>query len=314
MTEATFIQGGPGWRRTWRRGLGEAADGAAVTILNGHAQGYGVRSPDGAFSIKWMPQGSAVYRVDRASHRLSADHAVILNANQPYELEFTDPQKTESFCVFFPDGMVAQAWSEMNAPDPLAEADPGSRPPEFADFVFRPTAALGRRLARLRDAYGHPDPSAAVEEEHLLDLLIDMLKAARRNEAAAARLPSAKASTRRQLAARLERARELLEDADEEPSLGALAAASALSKFHLLRSFKAAFGCTPSAYRRARRLDRARRLLRATPMTVGQIGEALGYESTSAFIRAFRRHFGANPSAIRANLAIAGNAEGAEAA
>ena len=46
-------------------------------------------------------------------------------------------------------------------------------------------------------------------------------------------------------------------------------------------------------------MDRAKRLLAATPMSVAAIGEALGYESTGAFIRAFRRHFGVTPSAIR---------------
>ena len=46
-------------------------------------------------------------------------------------------------------------------------------------------------------------------------------------------------------------------------------------------------------------MHRARGLLRATPMSVAAIGEAMGYESTSAFIRAFRRHFGVAPSAIR---------------
>ena len=109
-----------------------------------------------------------------------------------------------------------------------------------------------------------------------------------------------KPSTRRLLAARLERARELIEDSAAEPSLGEIAQAAALSKFHLLRLFKAAFGCTPSAYWRARRLDRGRRLLKATPMSVSEIAGALGYESASAFIRAFRRHFGTTPQAFRA--------------
>jgi len=34
-------------------------------------------------------------------------------------------------------------------------------------------------------------------------------------------------------------------------------------------------------------------------MTVAEIAAALGYEDASAFIRAFRRHFGATPQAIR---------------
>jgi AraC-like DNA-binding protein len=97
----------------------------------------------------------------------------------------------------------------------------------------------------------------------------------------------------------VERARELIESSVRTPTLDELARAAALSKFHLLRLFSAAFGCSPSAYASRLRVERGRRLLEATSMSVAAIGEALGYESTGAFIRAFRRHFGVTPSAIR---------------
>ncbi len=313
MTRLTFIQGGPGWRRTWSRDLGGASGASAILVLNGHAREHHGGDREGAFSIKWMPRGSSVYRVEGASHRISAGRAVILNARQPYELEFTDRAASESLCVFFSNDLVAQAWRDLFRPE-LIEAeglDGAETLPEFPDLVFRPADAVAARIAALRDGYGHPDPAAAPREEDLLGLLIGLLRTARAHGETASRLPAAKASTRRLLTARVERARELLEHSKDEPSLDALAAASALSKFHLLRSFKAAFGCTPAAYHRRRRLQQAGALLRATPMSVAEIGAALGYESPSAFIRAFRRHFGGNPSAIRANLAIAGSADGA---
>lgn len=299
MTQATYIQGGPGWRKTWRRSFGAGA--GAVTVLNGHARDYAVRDPHGAFSIKWMPQGRAVYRVDGASHPLSGEHAVILNQAQPYELEFLDRRGTESLCVFFSDELVAQGLHDLERPDLADDAGPvGARlTGTFPDLVFRPGPEVRRALARLRDGFGRADPSAlAVEEEHL-ELLAGLLSAAHAHRLRTERLPAVKPSTRRLLAGRLERAREMLEDSDREPSLGEVAEAAAISKFHLLRLFKSAFGCTPSGYWRARRLDRGRRLLVATSMTVAEIAVALGYEDASAFIRAFRRHFGTTPQAIR---------------
>ncbi len=165
--------------------------------------------------------------------------------------------------------------------------------------MFRPEEAVGQALAKLREGYGAADPSALALEEEMLGLLNRLVRAAQAHRLVAGRLPAAKPSTRRLLAARVQRARELLEDSAGEPSLDDLAAASAVSKFHLLRLFKAAFGCTPSAYWRGRRLEQGRRLLEATSMTVTEIATALGYESASAFIRAFRRHFGSTPQAIR---------------
>lgn len=299
MTAVTYIQGGPGWRRTWRRSLG--AGPGRITVLNGLARDYGVHDPVGAFSIKWAPRGRMVYRTDGASHALSGEHAVILNQSQPYELEFVDRGGTESLCVFFSDDLVAQAWRDIRRPDLADQPEPPcARLTEtFPDLVFRPTQPVRTALARLRDGYGRADPSSLAVEEEFLELLADLVRTAQAQRLRAERIPAVKASTRRLLAARLERARELIEDSAVEPSLDQLAEASALSKFHLLRLFKATFGCTPSAHWRARRLDRGRGLLRVTPMSVAEIAQALGYESASAFIRAFRRHFGTTPQAIR---------------
>jgi len=297
VTELTFIQGGDDGRRVWRRRLGDAP--SAITVLNGRARQHWIRDVHGAFSIKWMPRGRAVYRTDGASHVLAGDRAVILNQAQPYELEFLDRAGTESFCVFISDDLVESAWRDLGGSDQIDDEPAGRRIPQFPDLTFRLPADIAGELARLRADFGCGAPSELAAEEQLLGLVSRLVAAAQGHRRMAARLPAAKASTRRLLAARVQRARELIEDAAEAPSLDELARASALSKFHLLRLFKAAFGCTPSAYAGRRRMDRAQRLLAATPMTVAAIGEALGYESTSAFIRAFRRHFGVAPSAIR---------------
>ena len=311
MTQVTYIQGGPGWRRVWRRTLGEAP--GAITVLNGLARDYAVRDPQGGFSIKTMPRGRAVYRTDGASHPLSGDHAVILNQAQPYELEFLDRQGTESMCVFFSDDLVAQAWRDLARPDLADDPEPvgGGMIQAFPDHVFRPAAAIRQALARLRDGYGRTDPSNIAVEEDFIELLTGLVRAAHADRLRAERIPAVKASTRRLLVGRLERARERIEDSSSEPTLGEIAAAAAISKFHLLRLFKAAFGCTPSAYWRARRLDRGRSLLRATSMSVAEIASALGYEDASAFIRAFRRHFGTTPQAIRVDFAIPADARAA---
>jgi len=299
MTELTYIQGGEGQRRVWRRRLGEAS-ASSIVVLNGQSREHWVRDPDGAFSIKWMPQGRAIYRTQGVGHMLSGANAVILNQAQPYELEFLDRTGTESLCVFISDDLVAGAWRDLAQLDPAGEAPPETALiPQFPDLVFRPPPSIASDLAGLRESYGAEDPSELAAEERLLGLVSRLVASAQGHRRMAERLPAAKASTRRLLAGRVERARQLLLDSQAEPTLDQLARASALSKFHLLRLFKAAFGCTPSAYVGRRRMGRARRLLRATPMTVAAIGEALGYESTSAFIRAFRRHFGVTPSAIR---------------
>ena len=170
MTQLTFIQGGDDGRRVWRRRLGEAP--SAITVLNGRARQHWIRDVEGAFSIKWMPRGRAVYRTEGASHLLAGDRAVILNQAQPYELEFLDRSGTESFCVFVSDDLgVESAWRDLAAPDLADDAPRGARIPQFPDLVFRPPAGIGAELARLREDFAGGDPSALAAEERMLGLV-----------------------------------------------------------------------------------------------------------------------------------------------
>lgn len=80
-------------------------------------------------------------------------------------------------------------------------------------------------------------------------------------------------------------------------TLDRLAGVAALSPYHFARAFKAATGLTPHEFVTARRVDRARRLLRSEP--VEAVAGAVGFSNLSHFRRVFRRHTGLPPSAYR---------------
>src|SRR5580704_16287665 len=197
MTELTYIQGGDDGRRVWRRRLGAADSPSAIVVLNGIARRHWITDATGAFSIKWMPRGRAVYRSEGANHFLSGDHAVILNQAQPYELEFLAPDGAESFCVFVSDDLVESAWRDIAEPDAVDDAPAPGHAPQFPDLVFRPRAAIAGELARLRGDFGGGDPSALAAEERLMGLVRELVGAAQAHRRLAGRLPAAKASTRR---------------------------------------------------------------------------------------------------------------------
>lgn len=85
----------------------------------------------------------------------------------------------------------------------------------------------------------------------------------------------------------------------QQISLADLAATAGLSSFHFLRSFKGSLGSTPARYVLARRMERARYLLKVGNLTVSEIGIGVGFEDVSHFSRAFRRLVGVTPSAFR---------------
>lgn len=83
-------------------------------------------------------------------------------------------------------------------------------------------------------------------------------------------------------------------------SLPRLAAQANLSEFHFARMFRASMGCTVHDWVAARRLDRARALLRETRLPLADIAAACGYAGASHLSRHVKTATGATPGQWRA--------------
>jgi AraC-like DNA-binding protein len=104
--------------------------------------------------------------------------------------------------------------------------------------------------------------------------------------------------------ARIGRALALLhEDPARSWTVDELARAVALSRSALAERFAAAVGEPPIQYLLRWRLALAAQHLRSGRETVGRIAERFGYESETAFSRAFKREFGLPPAGWRRSLA-----------
>jgi len=94
-------------------------------------------------------------------------------------------------------------------------------------------------------------------------------------------------------------------------SLDDLAREVGMSKYHLQRQFKGAFGMTPAAYLTELRLAKAARLLANTGYSVTRIALDAGYRSVSHFTARFRDRYGCSPTAYRVRRAKDGEGAGA---
>jgi AraC family transcriptional regulator len=90
-------------------------------------------------------------------------------------------------------------------------------------------------------------------------------------------------------------------------SLGLLAQQACLSEFHLARMFKASFGMPPSAYIAARRLDRARTLLKTSSLPLQQVADACGYADLSHLGHRVRAAVGMPPGRYRQLMSTSGS-------
>jgi transcriptional regulator GlxA family with amidase domain len=85
----------------------------------------------------------------------------------------------------------------------------------------------------------------------------------------------------------------------EPITLSELARLAGMSRFHMIRAFRAAYGDTPIRYLSRRRIARAQDLLRYANLTVTEICMAVGYSSLSSFSSRFTELVGESPSAYQ---------------
>jgi AraC-like DNA-binding protein/quercetin dioxygenase-like cupin family protein len=184
-------------------------------------------------------------------------------------------------------------------------------PPELEHEVQMVTSVAMRTVYAVREALpGGPRKPCVVEVTPLLrELILEALRRPRPYPLGGADerlfqvllenvsfrdvvplyLPAPKSTHLVALAARLQR------DPGDKRTLAAWAKATATSARTLARSFRRETGLSFGAWRAQLRLMRALELL-AQRRSVTEVALALRYESTSAFIHAFRRHLGTTPA------------------
>ncbi|NJS15771.1 MAG: helix-turn-helix transcriptional regulator, partial [Sphingopyxis sp.] len=77
------------------------------------------------------------------------------------------------------------------------------------------------------------------------------------------------------------------------------ASLAGLSPFHFARAFKQTIGVPPHRYQLNARIAKAKALLEVSDATVTTIAFEVGYESSQALARVFRREVGISPSNYR---------------
>lgn len=81
--------------------------------------------------------------------------------------------------------------------------------------------------------------------------------------------------------------------------VAALAAHVGMSKYHFIRVYRAAAGCTPMAAVRVLRVEAARDLILTTDLPLKQVAEHCGLGNPQHFARVFRAQVGQAPGTLR---------------
>jgi AraC family transcriptional regulator len=251
----------------------------------------------GGLSVKMVVRGVESFFVGGQCLRLRTGEALLMPPGIEYGSEITQP--TESFSAFFPKSLCLQlgAAARCQSGDAL-EASSWAFLPQIAPIPIHADAALLASMRAAREHLEHQAPERA--EELLQEAALRLMLTARELQAAEERLSLTRAGQRRELLRRLQRAKAYLHDnIARQVDLDSLAEVSHVSRFHLLRSFRQAFGLTPAQYQAELRLERAAVLLGQRQLPVVEVAHAVGFLSHSAFSRAWKRRYGYPPCTSR---------------
>lgn len=151
----------------------------------------------------------------------------------------------------------------------------------------------------MEDEMDAPRPGTAVMMDRICELfLIQLLRHLLDEESQAAGFVTALDD------AYLSRALEKIHQQPAYPwSLEELAKAAGISRSAFASRFNQIVGIPPKAYLTMWRMQKARALLRNPYKLLAEIAREVGYSSDVALIRAFQRHFGKSPKAMRRELA-----------
>lgn len=172
-----------------------------------------------------------------------------------------------------------------------------------ARIVLRLWRGLGQRLGAA-DAGGSDTPTANAAA--LRPLLLHLAGLQGELTQRIPRCPGRSRLRKRQVFGRLQRAHMYLQgNCDRVVRISELAELTSFSSWYFSKTFHGLYDESPQAASARMRLERAAELLRRSPMMIGEVAAACGFDNCCSFARAFRARYGMSASRYRTAAAAA---------
>ncbi|MDA0179054.1 AraC family transcriptional regulator [Solirubrobacter phytolaccae] len=251
----------------------EGLDGVEALHANFERHAYRPHSHP-TWTIAVMERGAAAFQVDARQERATDGECFVL---EPEAVHTGVPAVPEGWAykVLYLEPELLSAWDERDAAAPRA-----ARWVVFSDPTLRAAMLAAHR------ALAHAP--AGLERDEAVLHAVDTLKPHLRPGPQTPRDRVEHAAVRRAIA-------HLREQWDQPVSLAELSKVAALSRFELVRRFRAQVGLPPHAFQLDLRVNRARALLSAG-RAPAEVALSCGFADQAHLTRTFRRHVGITPA------------------
>ncbi|MDR2530184.1 MAG: AraC family transcriptional regulator [Oscillospiraceae bacterium] len=169
----------------------------------------------------------------------------------------------------------------------------------FRDLELRLSGAYVRKIAEVLDALAsstYSERAARIYRDGMATELLALLVAATEPQTPA---PSASSKLESDEELLLKARQRIESDFNLELTVELLAASAYMSPSKFKHAFKRKFGESAFAYLQRVRMERAKRLLTESTLSVSEIARQVGYSKPGAFSAAFRRSVGTAPHHVR---------------
>lgn len=229
-----------------------------------------------------VDEGAALYRNHHREEMVRGGATVLINPGVAHACNPDLGQRWSYRMLFIDAAWLGQMQADVD----------GNTGAGFMPFTASSSRALGSYRAFTQLFKVLEDDRDALAADEALLLLLAQHSAPWRHPSILPSVPGP----------HLQRAKELILDQLCEPlRLEQIADAAGLSRYHLVRSFKAAYGQTPHAFLLDQRINRGKQLLKRGH-TLVHVAQTLGFADQSHFQRHFKHRHAVTPGAYQQAL------------
>lgn len=253
------------------------------------------KSDSSALSIKLPVTGIEHYTICNKNYTITPDSFLIVDEGDTIECTVDSEKMVESICIYLDKSVYSDILTSVKSEHNVLDIDREYDFDIYSDSYHINGDALSKSLASIKC---NNDLGLLSEEDYII--LTEKLAVHQNSQKAILfNIDVLNYSTRLELYKRLRKAKAYIYDSYfEDLTLEKISQVSFLSKYHLLRTFKQAFGITPHQALLHRRIEKSKERLLQN-LSINAVALECGFNNRRSFSRVFKDITGMTPIEYR---------------